>query len=156
MRFLATIKNNLLFRLLWWVCTLPLELLRAIIILPIATCIYVLTLTATIQLWAFLWFLIHFHILVPTGDNAGMFDGFPFMQIFLFLGFTTHFRYPLRRLNRFMLTPFWRLRRRNKYRPAKPIQASITTASVTDSAQSRSRMTNRLSPELQSMVAKRD
>ncbi len=156
MRLLTKIKNNLLFRFCWFVCTLPLELLRIIVILPIAICIYVLTLTGTIQLWAIFWFVIHFQIVVPNGENAGIFDEVPFMGIFIFLGLTTHFRRALRRLNLFMLTAFWRLRRRNKYRPAKPIQASISTASAIDFSQNRSRITNRLSPELQSMVAKRD
>lgn len=155
MRFLAKIKNTLFFRFCWWIATVPLELIRILLLLPIAICIYVLTLTATIQLWAIFWFLIHFQIVVPTGENAGMFDDVPFMPIFLFLGLTTHFMVALRRLNRFMLIPFWRLRHRTP-RPRKPIQANITTASATDPTQNRSRMTNRLSPELQSMVAKQD
>lgn len=155
MRFLAKVRDNFVFRLCWWLATLPLECIRILLLMPLAFCIYILTLTASIQLWAFLWFLIHFQIVVPNGDNTGMFDDIPFMPIFIFFGFTNHFRNGLRQFNRFMLTPIWRLRRRAP-RPRKPLQASISTSSATDPTQNRSRMTNRLSPELQSMVAKRD
>ncbi len=137
----------------WWVCTLPLEFIRVILLMPLALCIYILTLTATLQLWGLLWFLIHFHIAVPIGDYTGIFDDMPFLQIFLFLACTNKFSGGLRRFIRFLLTPFWRLRPRSR-RPQKPLQASIAIKPIVNPTQNRVRMTGRLSPELQRMLVR--
>jgi hypothetical protein len=159
-------KNHLWFRIVWWLLCLPLEAVRVVAMMPVAAALYLTTLNLTAVSWVVLWLLVHFGFIIGFDPNAVLARLDPvtaiaianvlndfrvFFAVLFLLWLCGQWCHPLRGFIRFILTPVWRLGARRP--PPKQMRASVAVKPTGSARETRQRMTARLSPELQRMIA---
>jgi hypothetical protein len=127
-----------------------LECLR-LAFLPVAPVLYLLTFHNTARLIIVLWIVGRFA--VPYSNEYYLLS-FPFIILCgIVLKITLTFASPLRRLVRYMVRALWRPQPPPP--PKEEIFASVVIIPMPDPEQHRTRLTSRLSPELQKLIAQR-
>lgn len=148
MYIFTAIKNNRLFRILWWVICLPLELLT-IATIPIRLLCRIIPNRPVARCWALGMFVLY-GMGILTDEEALSYGVLGVMLV----GFCMFF---IPGVCEYIAKPpsyFWRLGARNQLAVRrKEIMAEVSVKPQTSSRENRQKMTVRLSPRLQMMLA---